>query len=81
MPDCSDEELLLPSLYPSLEAKLGSAVFKVLTGEIGRIITQCVEEYAQRGIMMPGRLMLKKLYNEFKLDEERGSCLPEFQSI
>jgi len=72
LPTTTVAPLLDPCEMASLDAKIAAAVSKIASGEVGRKVTLQVEDYAKQGIMMTGRLMLRVVYDEFKLDEERG---------
>ena len=54
-------------LFPSLDAKLGSAIAKICSGELGRKIQRADDLEAFKGRMMKGRQALWIIYEYFRV--------------
>ena len=61
------------SRFSDLDAKLLSAVTDKAHGELGREITQKIEEFAKVGRMLRGRQALRMIYNYMKVSEQAGA--------
>ena len=57
----------------SLDAKLASALTKVLSGELGRKVSQATEKEAKMDRPIAGRQILFMIYHHYKTNEEAGA--------
>ena len=62
-----------PSIFPTLDAKLLSALTNILTGDVARIIDTYKETEAAAGRMVRGRQVLFKLHEYFSTNIKHGA--------
>ena len=72
-PDASFDALAVCGSFPSLGTKLGSAIAKICSGELGRKIRHADDMEARKMRMMKGRQALWIIYDHFRINEEAGS--------
>ena len=61
------------SRFAGLDAKLLSGITDKAHGELGREITQKIEEYAKRGKMFRGRQAVFMVYEYMRVSEQAGA--------
>ena len=61
------------SRFANLDAKILSAITDKAHGELGREITQKIEEYARKGKMLRGRQAVWLVYQYMKVSEQAGA--------
>ena len=69
------EKLADSKAFPSLDAKLASALSRITTGELARPVNVQKEKLASKGTPMKGRQALLLLYQHFQIGETEGSLL------
>ena len=67
------ESLQDPGMFPSLDAKLASAIARVAKGRIAKRLSLKTKELARKRMMISGRQSLWVAYKEYSYDEERGT--------
>ncbi len=66
--------------FPTLDAKLGASLTKIMTGEFARQIHILMEESASKGKFLKGRQILLLLYQHYQISEVDGQML-DFQDL